>query len=212
MKFNISKTIVGLCCAASVMTTSCIEETFPTSSATAEQLSSSAKATEALLWAMPAFFNDYQTVSSSHFEYGYGSIMHVRDVMTQDATRISSGYDWYSSWAENLYQGESYARTQYFWNYYWKFVQTANNMISTVDAETATPLQLGYLGAGYAFRAFIYLDMARMFEFLPNDKTSPVNAAGNNVQGLTVPIVKENISEEVKCEYKFTLKNLLEYS
>ena len=118
MKFNISKTIVGLCCAASVMTTSCIEETFPTSSATAEQLSSSAKATEALLWAMPAFFNDYQTVSSSHFEYGYGSIMHVRDVMTQDATRISSGYDWYSSWAENLYQGESYARTQYFWNYY----------------------------------------------------------------------------------------------
>lgn len=197
MKFNISKTIVGLCCAASVMTTtSCIEETFPTNAATQDQLSASAKATEALLWAMPAFFNDYQTVSTSHFEYGYGSIMHVRDVMTQDMTRISSGYDWYSSWAENLYQGESYARTQYFWNYFWKFVQTANNMIGTLDPETATPVQLGYLGAGYAFRAFVYLDMARMFEFLPNDKTSPINAAGNNVEGLTVPIVRDGISEE----------------
>ena len=196
MKFNISKTIVGLCCAASVMTTSCIEETFPTNAATEDQLSASAKATEALLWAMPAFFNDFQTVTTSHFEYGYGSIMHVRDVMTQDITRVSSGYDHYSSWAENLNQGESYARTQYFWNYFWKFVQTANNMIATVDAESATPLQLGYLGAGHAFRAFIYLDMARMFEFLPNDKTSSVNAAGNNVEGLTVPIVRDGMSEE----------------
>lgn len=196
MKFNISKTIVGLCCAASLMTTSCIEETFPTDAATEDQLSASAKATEALLWAMPAFFNDLQTVTSSHFEFGYGAIMHVRDVMTQDLTVISSGYDWFSSWAENQYQGESYARTQYFWNYYWKFVQTANNMISTLDPETATPVQLGYLGAGYAFRAFIYLDMAQMFEFLPNDKTSPINAAGKNVEGLTVPIVREGMSEE----------------
>lgn len=196
MKFNISKTIVGLCCAASLMTTSCIEETFPTDAATEDQLSASAKATEALLWAMPAFFNDLQTVTSSHFEFGYGAIMHVRDVMTQDLTVISSGYDWFSSWAENQYQGESYARTQYFWNYYWKFVQTANNMISTLDPENATPVQLGYLGAGYAFRAFIYLDMAQMFEFLPNDKTSPINAAGNNVEGLTVPIVREGMSEE----------------
>ena len=196
MKFNISKTIVGLCCAASVLSTSCIEETFPTDAATEEQLSASAKATEALLWAMPAFFNDYQTVSSSHFEFGYGAIMHVRDVMTQDLTVVSSGYDWFSSWAENQYQGESYARTQYFWNYYWKFVQTANNMITTLDPETATPVQLGYLGAGYAFRAFIYLDMAQMFEFLPNDKTSSINAAGNNVEGLTVPIVREGMSED----------------
>ncbi len=197
MKFNISKTIVGLCCAASLMTTSCIEETFPTDAATEDQLSASAKATEALLWAMPAYFNDHATISSgNHYEWGYGSIMHIRDVMTQDMTVVSSGYDWYSSWAQNQYQSEDYARTQFLWNYYWKFVQTANNMISTLDAENATPVQLGYLGAGHAFRAFIYLDMAQMFEFLPNDKTSPINAANNNVEGLTVPIVRDGMSEE----------------
>ena len=197
MKTKISTLFVGFGLAASsLLTTGCIEETFPTSGATEDQLGSSAKATEALVWAMPAYLNTPLSHAENHYEWGYGAMMHIRDVMTTDFAVVASGYDWFSSWAENQYQGESYARTQYFWNYYWKFVQTANNMISTLDPETATPVQLGYLGAGYAFRAFIYLDMAQMFEFLPNDKTSPINAAGKNVEGLTVPIVREGMSEE----------------
>ena len=57
MKRNISKLFLGLCCSASVLMGGCIEETFPTDVATDEQLSSSSKATEALLWAMPAVLN-----------------------------------------------------------------------------------------------------------------------------------------------------------
>ena len=38
--------------------------------------------------------------------------------------------------------------------------------------------------------------MAQMYEFLPNDKTSGINAAGNDVTNLTVPIVREGITEE----------------
>ena len=50
---KISKIILGICCSSSLLLSSCIEETFPTNSATDEQLTSSSKATEALLWAMP---------------------------------------------------------------------------------------------------------------------------------------------------------------
>ena len=84
----------------------------------------------------------------------------------------------------------------YIWEYYYKLVLTANSIISVVNPETATSDQLGYLGAAYAVRAMAYLDMARMYEFLPNDKTSSVNADGNDVTGLTVPIVTPELTEE----------------
>lgn len=198
MRTKISKLLLAVGCSASLMmTTSCIEETFPTSSATEDQLVTSSMATEAMLWAMPAFFNNHATIGSDrHWDWGYGSIMHVRDVMTQDLVVVSTGYDWYSSWAENSYLGENYIYGQFIWNYYWKFVQTSNNLIKVVDPETATDEQLGYLGAGHAFRALAYLDMAQMYEFLPNDAISGVNAAGNKVDSLTVPIVREGLTEE----------------
>lgn len=197
MKTNITKIFAGMFCAATLFsTTSCIEETFPTNAATESQLGSSAKATEALLWAMPAFLNDAETVAGNHYEWGYGSQMHIRDVMTGDMTVVATGYDWYSSWGANKNQGENSANTQYVWNYYWKFLQTANNLIAAVDPETATPAQLGMLGAAQAYRALAYLDIAQLYEFLPNEVTDTINASGNNILHLTVPIVREGMTED----------------
>lgn len=196
MKRNISKLFIGLCCSASVLMSGCIEETIPTDIATDEQLSSSSKATESLLWAMPAILNKLGTIDESrHWDWGYGSIMHVRDVMTEDMPVVSSGYDWYTSWEENKNLGEDYIYCQFVWNYYWKAIQTTNNLITAVNPENANENQLGYLGAAYAFRAMFYLDMAQMYEFLENDVVSSVNASGNDVKGLTVPIVREGMTE-----------------
>ena len=159
MKTNINKLFAGMFCAASLFsTTSCIEETFPTDVVTEDQIGASSKATEALLWAIPAYVNNHATISSDrHWDWGYGSIMHARDVMTGDMSVVASGYDWYSSWAENNAQGDDYIYGQFFWNYYWKFVQTQNNLISAVNPETATNAQLGMLGAAQAYRALAYL-------------------------------------------------------
>ena len=198
MKTNITKIFAGVLCAASLFTTtSCIEETFPTSAATEDQLGASDKATEALLWAMPAYINNFATIGDDyHFDWGYGSIMHVRDVMTGDMTVPAIGYDWYSKWGSNEYLGEDYVYSQFLWYYHWKFVQTTNNLIAAVDSASATPGQLGMLGAAQAYRALAYLDMAQMYEFLPNDAVESVNADGNDVLHLTVPIVREGMSED----------------
>lgn len=194
---NISKLVLGVCCTATLSLNSCIEETFPTNGATTDQLGSSAKATEALLWAMPAFANDVETVVGNHWEWGYGSLIHIRDVMTGDLAIPSSPYSiWYHFWYNNSGIGPNTSASQFIWNYYWKFVQTTNNLISAVNPETATEMQLGYLGAGYGFRAMLYLDMAQSFEFLENDAVSSINSSGNDVKGLTVPIVTETTSEE----------------
>ena len=198
MKTKISSLFVGLgVVASSLMTTGCIEETFPTNLATQDQLEANEGVTASLMWAMPGFMNNVGTLSSDyHYDWGYGSIMHVRDVLTGDLPVVASGYNWYTNWEVNQYLGESYVYSQFLWNFYWKAVQTSNKMIAAINEETASEAQLGMLGVGLAYRAMYYLDMARMWEFLPNDKTSSINAAGNDVLNLTVPIVREDMTEE----------------
>ena len=197
MKNIISKVFVGVFCASSLFTTtSCIEETIPTTTLTESQLESSPKAAEALLWAIPAFTNKYFSYVETHYDWGYGSIMHVRDVMTGDFAVASSNYDQYNYWQINSYMGNTYIFSQFIWNYYYPFVQTENNVIAAINPETATDGQLGVLGTALAYRAMTYLDMAQMFEFLPNDKIRNINASGNGVSYLTAPIVTEAPSSD----------------
>ena len=196
MKTKISTLFVGLgLVASSLMTTGCIEETFPTSGATEDQLGASSKATEALVWAMPAYLNTPLSLAENHYEWGYGAMMHIRDVMTTDFAVVASGYDWFAPWATNQGQSNNGRRPQYIWNFYWKSIQTTNNLIAAIDEENANSNQLGMLGNGLAFRAMYYLDMAQMFEFLPNDVTSGINPSSNDVTNLTVPIVREGMTE-----------------
>lgn len=192
---KISKLIIGIGLLVVTLptVTSCIKDTIPTDIATEEQIKTSSSATEGLLWAMPAYFNS--EASDYDYEFGYGSLMHMRDVMTGDMPIISSDYDWYSPWAAITSISQDGSRSWYTWAYYYKFIQTANSVVAAVDTATATDAQLGYLGAAKVFRAMLYLDMAQMYEFLPNDKLSSKNADGNDVTGLTVPIVKENMTE-----------------
>ena len=178
-----------------LVNTSCIEETEPTSVATTKQISESASATEALLMAQPAYFNLLWD-NDRHYSFGYGAMMHVRDLFASDITKNTTSYNQWRYWLCNQYQGDAYIFGQFIWNYYYGFVLAANNVIGNINRETATDEQLGYLGTGYAFRAMLYLDMARMYEFLPNDGTSSVNANGNDVTGLTIPIVKAEMTQD----------------
>ncbi|MBD5240876.1 MAG: RagB/SusD family nutrient uptake outer membrane protein [Barnesiella sp.] len=176
--------------------TGCIDETTPTNIVTETQLGSSAKATEALLWAMPAYYNKFDIMNNNQaYDWGYGAIMHVRDVMTEDMPIEASGYDWFTGWEFNQYIGQDYMRTQWVWNFYNKQVLTTNNVLSAINVDDASEQMLAYYGMALGFRASTYLDMARMYEFLPNDAVSSVNNEGNDVLGLTVPIVTEKTTE-----------------
>lgn len=214
MKTNIFRLLLGISLSSSVLLTGCIEEVFPTNGATEEQISSSNKATEAMLWAMPASLNVVGTIDSNrHWDWGYGSIMHIRDVMTGDMPIVSSGYDWYASWEETLNQSESMIYPQFIWNFYWQSVLAANKLLGALDVETATETQLGYMGAAYAFRAFYYLDMTQMFEYLPCDvNMEGVNKAGNVVTNLTIPIVTEDMNEaEARNNPRATREEIAEF-
>ena len=184
-----------------LVNTSCIEETEPTDVATQAQAERSSQATKAQAMAIPAQFNaidnDYIDNNSWHAPFGYPSMMIIRDLMCNDMGFPTSSYaSHFYRFGACVYMGGNYIYAAYIWEYYYKLVQTANAIINVVNPENATKDQLGYLGAAYAVRAMAYLDMARMYEFLPNEKTSSVNADNNDVTGLTVPIVTPDITEE----------------
>lgn len=193
---KITKLFAGFCLASSLVLTGCIDETFPTNAATEDQVTSSDQSATAMLWAMHAMLNTtVTTVGSYHYDWGYGSAMHVRDVLTNDMPINYSGYDHYWQWEENIYVGEDYAVTQILWYAYYRSILSANKLLSAFPLETASDIEKGYIGAAYAFRAMLYLDLARMYEYLPTDAGSPITEAGNDVTGLTVPIVTENTTE-----------------
>ena len=210
---RIYKSILGLGLMATALTvTSCIDETVPTSSTTEDQLKSSDRSLSALLWGMPASLNT-EDADGAHYRFGYGALMKVRDCMTGDYTTATNSYNHFSGWARNVSQGENYAIGQYIWNVSYEFVQSANLMLNAVpDVENASDEVKGYVGAAYAFRAMEYLDLARMYEFLPNDKTSNINKDGNDVLNLTVPIVTENTTEqEARNNPRATRKDMAEF-
>lgn len=197
MKKSLIYGLSALTLVASTMSlTSCIEETEPTRSATTSQVQQSSSATEALLMAIPAYSTASYFSDRLDWAFGYGALMHIRDIQSSDLCATDdAGYYQFSYFAENKYAGRDYIFAQYLYNYQTKFVNTTNNVISAVNPENATDILKGYLGAAYAYRALLYLDMAREYEYLPTDGTEPKSPYGNDVAGLTVPIVTEKTTE-----------------
>lgn len=178
------------------LTIGCIDEVEPTSLVTSEQLSENASTTEVLLWGMPAFMSAYNvTGGGGANDYGIGTIMHILDIMGEDYVVTPHFYDWYSSWSYNESMGETSSDVNLVWTTLYKSILTTNMLIGNIDSQTDNSKLLQYLAAGYAFRASLYLDAARMYEFLPNDGTSQINADGKDVFGLTVPFVFDATDE-----------------
>lgn len=128
---------------------------------------------------------------NQHNGFGYGAIMHVRDVMTADLFRTGGGYNWFETWASDQSLGENATGTVMIWNFYENAITACNKLIGAINESKANDKQKEYLGVAYAFRAMHYLDMARMYEYLPCYETKPYSNTGKKLLNLTVPIITE---------------------
>lgn len=182
-----------------LVSTSCVDETEPTHFASQAQASASSASTRALVYAMPAYFNhvdeDLLDNNNWHAVFGYGSMMIIRDLQTNDRSIGKNYSGHFKYFAQDQYMGKRYTYSYYPWSYYYGFVLTTNKVIAAIDINNCSDDQKGYYGIASAFRALCYLDLARSYEFLKNDKIEPVSESGKNVEGLTVPIVTDTIGE-----------------
>lgn len=137
----------------------------------------------------------YNLSETYHAGFGYGAVMHMRDVLTGDLYRPSGGYNWFGNLAENQI-GENMISTKFMWSFYENAITACNKLIGAIDETKATQQQKHYLGVAYAFRAMYYLDIARMYEYLDCYETKPLSNTGKNIRNLTVPIITEKTTEK----------------
>ena len=226
MKNTILK--VSAILAAAVFSASCIQETVPVGgSVTQAQVSASDFALMSMINAMPASMSTsgtggYAGSYGDHTDFGIPGI-HLRlEHMLEDIATMADNpyYNRFYAYDLNQAQGHQYTYCAYFWDMYYTWIRLANDVIASMipaiedGADEETLVQLKHnLGQAYAYRAWCYLDLARLYE--PKDNVeAPVPA---EIRELTVPIVDENTTIDdckknprVKREviYQFILEDL----
>ena len=143
----------------------------------------------------------YFSSESYYAGFGYGGVMHMRDVLTGDLYRPDNGYNWFQNLAENRI-GVNEVSTIYMWRFYENAITACNKLIGAIDETKANHQQKQYLGVAYAFRAMYYLDIARMYEYLDCYETKPLSNTGKNIRNLTVPIITEKTAEKDVAQLK----------
>ncbi len=114
----------------------------------------------------------------------------ARESMGEDFVHGGNlGYNWFYAYGDNTSWGYTYGLAAHFWNSYWPWVKACNDVLKTVKSTNGDPT---YMGLAYAYRAFFYLDMVRLYEF----KTNPYTSAPD-VVGLSIPIVTEDTTEQM---------------
>jgi len=176
------------------LTTSCIDEVDPTSVATDEQIQGSSQSQQALVNGIAAYMNHWSSGwSDYHYAYGYPSIGLMRDLMCNDVASYGAYYEWYDAWFTNQYMGQDYVYAQYTWTYLSSLMFTINSVIGVI--QPTSEQTKNWLGIAHAYRAMVRLDMGQMYEFKANPYTSSINSEVN-IEGLTIPDLRENMSEE----------------
>lgn len=195
---------------ATALLTGCIKETFPMGGgATSDQIADSPFAADGMLASMPIKMITNYVNAGDHFDFGYPGIIGAMDRMAGEVFPVSGnlpgGNQYYDRWQPWLYPTKSsglsptgYA-VSFFYNNYYEFIKTANDVIGTVgDNEANKELR----GVAKTFRALFYLDLARLYDPLPAKapKRPSYESDLKKVEGLTVP----KVTEETPFE---TLKN-----
>lgn len=181
-----------------LLLSSCLKETVPTDAVTDDMIDNTGNTIDALLRALPARFNADGSSAYGHYAFGYGSMMHIRDVQTGDMFVAESNYDQFVAWERNVNLGANSRYMQYIWNYYYQSIHACNEIIARVDTtRQCSDKEYAALACALGFRSLYYIDLGRQYEFLPCDVyPEAINGNGNNIAGLTVPIVDENTTEE----------------
>ena len=198
MKRTIKYIILAVTAAVSL---SGSEESVPVGgSVTQAQVSASKSALKSMINSIPATLYvsgaaGYASSYGDHTDFGIPGV-HLRlEHMLEDIATMSDNpyYNRFYAYDMNMAQGSEYTYCAYFWDYYYTLIRLANDVIASMkpiineNGADAEDLEFKHIiGQAYAYRAWFYLDLARLFEPKLNKYTDV-----RHLLGLTVPIVDE---------------------
>lgn len=162
--------------ASGMLTTSCGEDFFEdmdSSTATGEQVSNESKKDpqKVLLSQLNGCYSSWNTSYPSgvsgfrqHQEVGFGAIMTVADIMSNDISLpLGSGDGYYFDHVLD-YNAEQYIRAAWFWDMFYSIIKTSNEVIQVVNENDMSEEQKHYLGQAFAFRGICYAYLAQFYQ------------------------------------------------
>ena len=167
---------------------------------TQAQVSASKSALKSMINSIPATLYvsgaaGYAGSYGDHTDFGIPGV-HLRlEHMLEDIATMSDNpyYNRFYAYDMNMAQGSEYTYCAYFWDYYYTLIRLANDVIASmkpiINETGSEPEDVEFrhiIGQAYAYRAWFYLDLARLFEPKLNKYTDV-----KHLLGLTVPIVDE---------------------
>ena len=177
--------------AVASLTTGCIKEELPTSYVSNEQMAESPAALVNGMNAWLTTFNTMGLADGQHYDFGWPGICMGTDALTPDVAVTDYGYDpgflnWRGVTPELSQEG---AAPRFIWNFCYSLINMANTLIGQIDPENMSSTQQEYLGQALVYRAMAYFHLARIFEYKGTEHGA--------WDGLSVPIVDENTSEQM---------------
>lgn len=144
-----------------------------TSNLTAEDLSNYSDVNPALvegtLEGIASFMiQDFGVTGSRHYDFGQKGVDIWTDMVSGDMALSASAYGWYNA-TSNLVCTVDFTREEnkIIWEYYYRIVSLANNVIQTSGGNNAEPTTDGgkkVLGQAKASRAYAYWYLAQLFQ------------------------------------------------
>lgn len=171
--------------------TSCLDETFPTSSITAGQMQQSESSLAGQNNAMAASVMNY---GSTYSHAAYPALMIWREVYCDQLPIYSTTYDYFGNSTSYLGDGQLFYD---WWYQYYNTIHNANTLIGMVDPVKADKQSLVYLGNALGYRAWCYLEACQLWEYKKTGvSTLDAQADERDLWGLTVPIVNEHTTKD----------------
>lgn len=144
------------------------------------------------LWIASGMYND-----DNHDQFGFLGTVYSTDMMGLDIA-ICGTWNWGLFDINHDYGAYNYFRPSQLWSFYYTLIKKANDLINMSNkiGEPKDANQKGYLGQGYALRAFAYMYLMQLFQD-PVEGTTPNAKFRDSAPG--VPIIyseKDGVSKE----------------
>lgn len=189
------------------------QDRYVTTSEKAEAIVNKPSLASAGVVGISATYYTYETVYSNHIDFGWPSVMMLLDNIGPDLVSRNIGYNWFSSAGTyNLGNNNNYMNNMG-WYHCYKIIKSANDVVGNIDPETDNAQLQLYAAQGYANRAFMYFNLAQLFQktYKGNESLPCVpiitdlnaNEAANGVPRATVQEVYDQVLSDINKAIDF---------
>ena len=205
MKFTKIFTTTAVALGAVVALSGCIRETFPKESAITESQLMTGDASVVLETLLPGIHSGLTSTAGAyeHTDYGYPGLAAYHDFecknMVANGWMLGNNpnYNRFMTGARGYGYAPNSLMSAMTWMGYYPTIRSCNQVIDLAGDNEEFAM---YRGMAKAYRAMLYLDLARLFD--PLYAEVDINAATYeqgclDAQGLTVPIVTEETTEDL---------------